>query len=60
MQAAIELDSMRASHPVEVPVRSAVEVDQIFDAISYRKGSSMIRMLSEVRNHVRWLSNRLC
>ena len=38
MHAAFKLDSMRASHPIEVPVKSAVDVDQIFDAISYRKG----------------------
>lgn len=29
-----------------MPVRNALEVDQIFDAISYLKGSSVIRMLS--------------
>lgn len=46
MQAAQNLDGLRASHPVEVPVRDALEVDQIFDAISYLKGSSVIRMLS--------------
>lgn len=40
---------MRASHPIEVPVRNALEVDQIFDQISYLKGSSVIRMLS---NHL--------
>jgi aminopeptidase N len=40
------LDSLRASHPVEVTVRNALEVDQIFDHISYLKGSSVIRMLS--------------
>ena len=38
---------MRASHPIEVPVKNAIEVDQIFDHISYLKGSSVIRMLSE-------------
>lgn len=38
MHAAFKLDSMRASHPIEVPVNSAIDVDQIFDAISYRKG----------------------
>ena len=46
LQPAFRLDSMRASHPIEVPVRDAMEVEQIFDAISYLKGSSMIRMLS--------------
>jgi len=40
------LDSIRNSHPIEVPVRDALEVDQIFDHISYLKGSSVIRMLS--------------
>ena len=50
MQGAFRLDSMRASHPIEVPVRDAVEVEQIFDAISYLKGSSMIRMLSSYLN----------
>jgi len=49
VQTALELDSLRASHPIEVPVRNALEVDQIFDHISYLKGSSVIRMLS---NHL--------
>ncbi|KAJ5105123.1 Peptidase M1 alanine aminopeptidase/leukotriene A4 hydrolase [Penicillium alfredii] len=46
VQQAFNLDSLRASHPIEVPVRNALEVDQIFDHISYLKGSSVIRMLS--------------
>ena len=46
MQMAFTLDSLRTSHPIEVPVRNALEVDQIFDAISYLKGSSVIRMLA--------------
>ncbi len=46
MQTAQELDGLRGSHPIEVPVRDALEVEQIFDAISYLKGSSVIRMLS--------------
>ncbi|KAI4203910.1 MAG: hypothetical protein LQ350_001532 [Teloschistes chrysophthalmus] len=49
MQTAQQLDSLRASHPIEVPVKDALEIDQIFDAISYLKGSSVIRMLS---NHL--------
>ena len=40
------MDSFRTSHPIEVPVRDALEVEQVFDAISYLKGSSVIRMLS--------------
>lgn len=46
VQTAFQLDSLRNSHPIEVPVRDALEVDQIFDHISYMKGSSVIRMLS--------------
>ena len=45
-QSALTLDSVRGSHPIEVPVKDALEVDQIFDAISYLKGSSIIRMLA--------------
>jgi aminopeptidase N len=46
LHGAFILDSIRNSHPIEVPVRNALEVDQIFDHISYLKGSSVIRMLS--------------
>lgn len=46
LQTAFQLDSLRSSHPIEVPVKDALEVDQIFDHISYLKGSSVIRMLS--------------
>lgn len=46
MQTAFTLDSLRSSHPIEVPVRDGLDVDQIFDAISYLKGSSTIRMLA--------------
>lgn len=49
VQTAFQLDSLRSSHPIEVPVKDVLEVDQIFDAISYLKGSSVIRMLS---NHL--------
>lgn len=42
----MNLDSLRSSHPIEVPVKSALDIDQIFDTISYLKGSSVIRMLS--------------
>lgn len=46
MQSAFSLDGIRNSHPIEVPVRNALEVEQVFDHISYLKGSSVIRMLS--------------
>lgn len=37
---------MRNSHPIKVPVVDALDIDQLFDAISYLKGSSAILMLS--------------
>jgi aminopeptidase 2 len=43
----IGLDSMRSSHPVEVLANTPAEIAQIFDAISYSKGASVIRMLND-------------
>ncbi|KAK3888299.1 hypothetical protein Pcinc_007638 [Petrolisthes cinctipes] len=42
---ALELDCLKNSHPIEVPVGHPSEVDEIFDDISYSKGASVIRML---------------
>jgi len=41
----MSLDALDTSHPIEVPVNHPSEVDEIFDHISYCKGSSTIRML---------------
>ena len=43
--AALQLDALQNSHPVEVPVMRSSEIDEIFDDISYHKGSAIIRML---------------
>lgn len=43
--AAMDLDSLHSSHPIEVPVKHPSEIDEIFDSISYNKGASVIRML---------------
>ncbi|EFA77599.1 hypothetical protein PPL_12205 [Heterostelium album PN500] len=42
---AMELDCLANSHPVEVKVHSSSEIFEIFDTISYEKGSLIIRML---------------
>ena len=42
---AFDLDSLETSHPIEAEVTSPAEVEQLFDAISYSKGGSLIRML---------------
>lgn len=47
LQNALSLDSLRSSHPIEVPVKRADEINQIFDAISYSKGSCVLRMISK-------------
>eukprot|EP00331_Platyophrya_macrostoma_P008676 CAMPEP_0176409954 /NCGR_PEP_ID=MMETSP0127-20121128/2788_1 /TAXON_ID=938130 /ORGANISM="Platyophrya macrostoma, Strain WH" /LENGTH=880 /DNA_ID=CAMNT_0017789397 /DNA_START=31 /DNA_END=2673 /DNA_ORIENTATION=- len=44
---ALQLDALRSSHPVEVDVVNAQEIDEIFDAISYSKGGSVLRMTIE-------------
>lgn len=43
--AAFSTDALANSHPVEVPVNDPAEIDEIFDAISYNKGASVIKML---------------
>lgn len=39
------LDSLSSSHPIEVQIDDPEEIRSIFDAISYNKGASVIRML---------------
>ncbi|KAG8992227.1 Aminopeptidase 2 mitochondrial [Tulasnella sp. JGI-2019a] len=43
---ALDLDSVRSSHPIEVPVPDANQINQIFDALSYSKAGSVLRMLA--------------
>lgn len=47
-QRALQLDGLRSSHPIQVPIANASEVEEVFDAISYCKGGSMVRMLFAV------------
>nr|CCM16321.1 Putative aminopeptidase-like protein,metallo-peptidase, Clan MA(E), Family M1 [Leishmania guyanensis] len=44
---AFQLDAMRSSHPIELPVVDVQEVDSIFDAISYSKGAMVLRMAAK-------------
>ncbi|KZO98207.1 hypothetical protein CALVIDRAFT_526105 [Calocera viscosa TUFC12733] len=43
---ALDLDSLRSSHPIEVACPDEKAINQIFDAISYSKGAAVLRMLS--------------
>ena len=43
--AALHEDSLKNTHPVEVPVKNPHEIREVFDAISYSKGSVVNRMV---------------
>src|SRR5256884_396006 len=43
----LDLDGLRSSHPIEVPVKDPAEIREIFDDISYAKGASILRMLEQ-------------
>ena len=42
---ALSLDGLRNSHPIEQEVHNPAEIGELFDAISYSKGASVLRML---------------
>jgi aminopeptidase 2 len=46
MNSGLSLDALRSSHPIQVDVNKPSDILQIFDAISYLKGASLIRMLN--------------
>eukprot|EP00834_Sanchytrium_tribonematis_P002509 NODE_79_length_23048_cov_0.747614.p3 type:complete len:685 gc:universal NODE_79_length_23048_cov_0.747614:8639-10693(+) len=41
----MNLDSLLTTHPIDVPVDDPNDIGQIFDAISYSKGATVIKML---------------
>ena len=43
---ALSLDALRSSHPVEMPCPNEETIQQIFDALTYSKGASCLKMLS--------------
>lgn len=45
---ALRLDSLRSTHPIDVRVRSPAEIREIFDAISYDKGGSVLQMVERL------------
>ena len=47
MSAALSLDQLTSTHPIEVEVHHPDEISEIFDEVSYAKGSCVIRMLAE-------------
>ncbi|KAJ1525669.1 hypothetical protein ONE63_008887 [Megalurothrips usitatus] len=47
MQAVMQKDALPSSHPVSREVHRVSDIDHIFDEISYQKGASVVRMMSE-------------
>ena len=46
---ALQLDATTVHvAPIQVPIKRAEEVEQVFDAISYCKGGSVVRMVHAV------------
>ncbi len=43
--AALKYDSLKHTHPIEIPVKNPHEIREIFDHITYSKGSVLNRML---------------
>ncbi|KAL3511647.1 hypothetical protein ACH5RR_024364 [Cinchona calisaya] len=43
----LKMDALEQSHPIEVEIHHARSVLEYFDAISYEKGSAVIRMLQD-------------
>ena len=43
----LSLDGLANSHPIEQDVKNPAEIGQLFDAISYSKGASILRMLEQ-------------
>jgi tricorn protease interacting factor F2/3 len=42
---ALSRDCLKNTHPIQVPVTSPDEIEQIFDAISYGKGAHVLQMI---------------
>ncbi|MEK7586123.1 MAG: M1 family metallopeptidase [Patescibacteria group bacterium] len=55
-QVALRLDSLANSHPIEVIVHHPKEIGEIFDMVSYAKGSAVIRQLAEYMGHDKFRS----
>lgn len=47
VQSSLSLDSHKNSHPISVPVKDPSQINELFDTISYDKGSSIIRMMKD-------------
>jgi aminopeptidase N len=44
-QAALSLDALKNTHPLHANVETPAQIDEAFDAITYEKGASVLRMI---------------
>jgi aminopeptidase N len=44
-QKALNIDSLKTTRPIHVDVRTPEEIEELFDAITYEKGASVMRMV---------------
>jgi tricorn protease interacting factor F2/3 len=42
---AMERDSLKNTHPIQVPVNAPAEIEEVFDEISYGKGAHVLQMV---------------
>jgi puromycin-sensitive aminopeptidase len=59
---AIDIDSLKNSHPIEVEIYHPNEINETFDMVSYEKGTEIVRMIAEYigeKNFRKGLSNYL-
>lgn len=59
---ALSLDGLENTHAIEIPVHHPGEISEIFDAVSYSKGASVIRMIEDFvgeKNFQKGLQNYL-
>ncbi|GAA5869000.1 hypothetical protein JCM16303_000332 [Sporobolomyces ruberrimus] len=53
---ALQLDSLRSSHPIKMSCDKESEISQSFDAICYQKGCSVLKMLISIIGEDKFLS----
>jgi len=44
---AMSIDGLKSTHPIEMPVNHPDDADELFDAISYNKGGSVLDMIHQ-------------
>ena len=45
--AAMEIDALGSTRPIEIPVAAPAEAEAMFDVLTYEKGSAVLRMLEQ-------------